>query len=161
MRPGYKPPEDVETYKSRAVEDWEHKGNKIPGVERDTEQQAIGNQSKNAKRREAARRKKEGDKQDELDAGVASLSVGENARDSGPAEDSADQHQDQERQKKIRNALKRLRAIRELKAKKTDGEKLSADQLVKISKEPEIVRDLQKLGCEDTEFELENETAVS
>jgi uncharacterized protein with WD repeat len=66
--------------------------------------------------------------------------------------------EDAERQKKIRNQLKRLKAVRELKSKKVLGEKLSPDQLMKIGKEGELLRDLKKLGYEGPEL-LSEETA--
>lgn len=152
VRPGYKPPEDVETYKSRTVEGWRHGSSTVPGTEAGSELHAAESKNKNAKRREAARKKKEESTQDELDVGVASMTVEDKARDDA-AKVCDEQDDDQERQKKIRNALKKLRAVKELKAKKADGEKLSADQLVKISKEGEILRDLRKLGHEGTGLE--------
>ena len=71
------------------------------------------------------------------------------------------QSDDAERQKKTRNLLKKLKKIRELKDKKTAGEKLSPDQVMKIGRENELLRDLEKLGhngSEMTELDLEIET---
>src|SRR2546423_1791751 len=72
IRPGYKPPEEVETYKNRSAESWKNRGaGGVPGADPvftgETE-----NKSKNAKRREAARRKAQengagaGDDDDEI-----------------------------------------------------------------------------------------------
>ena len=44
--------------------------------------------------------------------------------------------------------MKKLKAVRELKSKKDSGEKLSLDQLMKLSKEGELLKDLKKLGYE-------------
>ena len=157
VRPGYRPPEDVETYKSRTAETWRTKGSRVPGTEElEVNEQEGEAKGKNAKRREAARKKKEQEAVEEIENGVASLNVSglplqKNGVDAQVI--SVDDAQEQERQKKIRNQLKKLRAVRELRAKKATGEKLTADQLVKISKEQEIVRDLTKLEYNGPELE--------
>lgn len=51
--------------------------------------------------------------------------------------------------------MKKLKAVRELKEKKAAGEKLSHDQLMKISKEGEILRDLKKFGYDGPELQSE------
>src|SRR5271163_1937979 len=57
VRPGYKPPEDVETYKNRSAESWKNRGSGgVPGAE-PASAGVVEVKSKNAKRREAARRK--------------------------------------------------------------------------------------------------------
>jgi len=149
VRPGYKPPEDVETYKSRTAEGWRSKGGKgVPGVDDpDTDQHEADVKSKNAKRREAARKKKEVEGQQgvtevEGALGHMQLETGQNEID-----------QEAEHQKKIRNQLKKLKAVKDLKTRKAAGEKLSADQLIKIAKEQEIVRDLVKLNYQGPELE--------
>lgn len=154
IRPGYKPPEDIEKYKSRTAETWRNRGTgSVPGAEEASitrgETEA---KSKNAKRREAARKKKEIDDLEPteiVETGVANLSVQDAVDQNIPNSESTGtvqgDHESIERQKKIRNQLKKLKAIRDLKSKRTAGEKLSADQLIKISKEQEIVRDLVKL----------------
>jgi uncharacterized protein with WD repeat len=58
-----------------------------------------------------------------------------------------------EQQKKIRNQLKKLKAVRELREKRAAGEKLSPDQIMKIGKEMELLRDLKKLGYEGPELQ--------
>src|SRR5271155_330339 len=59
VRPGYRPPEDVETYKNRSAEAWKNRGSGgVPGAE--PVQKGDGNRepkNKNAMRREAARRR--------------------------------------------------------------------------------------------------------
>lgn len=161
VRPGYKPPEDVETYKSRSAEGWRNKSSVVPGTDesRPNEQEAEA-KSKNAKRREAARRKKEqdGDLQPGVDGELDEMgnitlqddSLGNTAN--GTASQPIVEAENSERQKKIRNHLKKLKAVRELKTRKATGEKLSADQLVKIAKEQEIIRDLVKLDYDGPEL---------
>lgn len=162
IRPGYKPPEDVEKYKSRNAETWRTKGDGgVPGVdEADSQQDGAETKSKNAKRREAARKKKEMESPEtpeDVGAGVAALSVedpsGHVTGLGRSVNGQQESEQDAERQKKIRNQLKKLKAIRELKSKRAAGEKLSADQLVKISKEHELIRDLVKLQYTGPEIE--------
>lgn len=158
VRPGYKPPEDVEKYKSRSAETWRTRGTgRPPGADDEIDSKdGAEAKSKNAKRREAARRRKE-EGTDNVEDGIASLSVqdanGRTTPLAEPLEGAQDAEQDVERQKKIRNHLKKLKAVRELKAKRAAGEKLSADQLVKISKEHEIIRDLVKLEYKGVEIE--------
>lgn len=162
IRPGYKPPEDVEKYKSRSAETWRTRGaGGVPGVDEAVEQQDVAEaKSKNAKRREAARKKKETDSQEaseQVGVGVAALSVkdvgGQVTPVASQTNGQQESEQEAERQKKIRNQLKKLKAIRELKSKRVAGEKLTADQLVKMSKEQEIVRDLIKLDYSGPELE--------
>lgn len=171
VRPGYRPPEDVETYKNRSAEAWKNRGTGgVPGAGPPTTTKDEGLvKSKNAKRREAARKKAEATETPEngLAAALQNASLDdvekrkEDWRDptklatsqQSPSNDEEDQ------QKKIRNQLKRLKAVRELKDKKTAGEKLSHDQLMKIGKEGEILRDLKKLGYDGPELRSETSEA--
>lgn len=161
VRPGYRPPEDVETYKSRNAEAWRTREPYVPGADdTNVDKGSAETKSKNAKRREAARKKKEQEvlhASDNLEDSIGALDVQETtelAQEDVKAPIAVEQNeQDSEKQKKIRNHLKKLRAVRELKAKKTSGEKLSADQVIKIAKEQEIIRDLVKLGYEGPELE--------
>jgi len=176
VRPGYRPPEDVETYKNRNAEAWKNRASGgVPGAEPVTSAPAtdgaVEPKSKNAKRREAARRKAA----EHAAGGEASGGKGEDAavdeeemvdkmkrqKLDCPNERSAENERPDEgnvdRQKKTRNLLKKLRAIREVKQKKASGEKLSHDQLMKISKEEEIVRDLRKLEYDGSEISDEKD----
>lgn len=168
VRPGYRPPEDIETYKNRSAEAWKNRGKGgIPGAET----LAAANEdapakSKNAKRREAARRKAatEGSVEDDenaLTAGMQKTGIFESGKSNETGQDPSklgadDQIRadaDAEQQKKIRNQLKKLRAIRELRDKRAAGEKLSPDQIMKIGKEGELLRDLKKLGYDGPEVD--------
>ena len=163
VRPGYRPPEDVETYKNRSAESWKNRGSAgVPGVDSVSKPTENDPQSKNAKRREAARRKAamESNQGADLAFGLERSRIAdedklkddwrnpEKLAINKPAADA----EDAERQKKIRNALKKLKAVQELKGKKTRGEKLSHDQVMKISKETELLRDLKKLGYDGPEM---------
>jgi partner of Y14 and mago protein len=166
IRPGYKPPEDVETYKNRSAESWKSRGTGgVPGAE-PVSTGETENKSKNAKRREAARRKAQenaaaDDDETSLTAAMQdhNLNGEEKAKEDGPIPGKPAEYppkivdEEAEKQKKIRNLLKKLRAVRELKEKKSKGEKLSHDQIMKMSKEPELVRDLQKLNYDGPELD--------
>ena len=165
VRPGYRPPEDVETYKNRSAEAWKSRGQGgVLGTDPVVPPKEDGlAKSKNAKRREAARKKAaaEGSTEADLTSAMQYTNISdaeqrkENWRDpnklavnEGPATD-----EEIERQKKIRNQLKRLKAVRELREKRTAGEKLSPDQIMKIGKEPELLHDLKKLGYDGPEVQ--------
>ena len=155
VRPGYKPPEDVETYKSRNAEALRSKSSYVPGTEPEpAEELGSDTKSKNAKRREAARKKKEMELNEHigesLNIEVSGLQIKDKSEPLTTLNIPNDQ--DLERQKKIRNTLKKLKAVRELKAKKLAGEKLTTDQVVKMSKEQEILRDLAKLDYDGPEI---------
>jgi len=165
VRPGYTPPEDVATYKNRNADAFKNRGSSdVPGLEPvsiygvDTE-----SKSKNAKRREAARKKAQG--HDGGDGAQLAAAMKDQTLDGKeklkqdwrtPSKLAENPQclvdEDAERQKKIRNLLKKLKAVRELKEKKAIGEKLSPDQIMKIGKEPELVRDLQKLKYDGPEM---------
>ena len=136
IRPGYRPPEDVEVYKNRPAEAFRERGKKIgipgaAGVKEESPEQSSAASNKNAKRREARKKAKatEGDapapaqetKPDEVDPEV-------------------------ERQKKARNLKKKLKQAKDLKNKKEDGEALLPEQIAKVIKINELIRELDALG---------------
>lgn len=170
VRPGYRPPEDIETYKNRSAEAWKNRGQGgVPGVDPVTPIKDEGAaKSKNAKRREAARKKAmtEGpieDGEEGLTSALQKTGISdpeknkENCREpTGKATADASVAEDElEQQKRIRNQLKKLRAVRELREKRTAGEKLSHDQIMKIGKEGELLRDLKKLGYDGPELQVD------
>jgi partner of Y14 and mago len=164
VRPGYRPPEDVETYKNRSADAWKNRGKGgVPGADPDPKSSVNEVKSKNAKRREAARRAANNEVADKSHVVKSTESVSldheaqakENWRNPSKLltseTPSANVDDEAEKQKKIRNTLKKLKAVRELKAKGATGEKLSPDQLMKVAKEDELVRDLTKLGYDGPE----------
>ena len=164
VRPGYRPPEDIETYKNRGAEAWKNRGQGgVPGADPTTPPKEDGPaKTKNARRREAARKKAaaEGSTAADLTSAMQAINITdeeqrkENWRDpsmlagNGPAVDD-----EIEKQKKVRNQLKKLKAVRELREKRAAGEKLSHDQIMKIGKEGELLRDLKKLGYDGPELQ--------
>lgn len=155
IRPGYRPPEDVEVYKNRTAEGFRSRGKGgIPGAEglkddtaKTTEASAAS--SKNAKRREARKKAK---------------ASGEEAE--APAENMAEAKEEVkvdpevEREKKARNLKKKLKQAKELKNKKDTGEALLPEQIAKVIKISELIRELDALGF-DAEGELKPEGSKS
>ena len=156
VRPGYKPPEDVELYRNRAATAWKSRGKGgVPGAEgltSEDDKTAQGGgttaSNKNAKRREARRKAKEADLLESAPEKKGAESdnwrttVG--ARDEQPAIEPVDPEVENER--KARNLKKKLRQARELRDKKDQGEALLPEQIEKVIKIQELVRQLGALG---------------
>jgi partner of Y14 and mago len=132
VRPGFKPSEDIATSTPAAWKD--RKAGGVPGADvapKATEPEPM---SKNAKRREAARKKAASSpsEEDQLAASMQDSGISEinklkaDWRDlSKLAVNDVANDREAEKLKKIRNTLKKLKAVRELKEKKSAGEKLS------------------------------------
>lgn len=158
VRPGYRPPEDVELYKTRAAEAWKNRGRSgVPGAdglkpENDASTKpATAASNKNAKRREAKKKaKQEGGESTtpesknvkDLDNWRTGAPSGENKK---PTETEA-VDQEAENEKKARNLKKKLRQARDLRDKKAQGEALLPEQLEKVIKIQELIRQLDNLG---------------
>ena len=157
IRPGYKPPEDVEVYKNRTADAFKNRGSGgIPGAEglKDSKDDGASNSNKNAKRREARKKAKAADEAD----GEAKTS------DAGKASDKKDWREKEpekveevdpevEREKKARNLKKKLKQAKDLKEKKDGGGALLPEQFAKVIKINELIRELDALGF-DAEGEL-------
>ncbi|MCJ1474142.1 hypothetical protein MMC13_002800 [Lambiella insularis] len=160
IRPGYKPPEDVEVYKNRTADSWKTRGTGgIPGLDKDeTNDNSKTASNKNAKRREA--RKKAKATEDEVVAaigtpdqvnGVGSTSQSTDANAKGnwrtpaPALEK-ELDSEAEKEKLARNLKKKLRQARELREKKNKGEGLLPEQFEKVIKINELIRQLDSLG---------------
>lgn len=167
MRPGYRPPEDVEVYKNRTAEAWKSRGSGgVPGAEGLHDEQDndadVAAKTKNAKRREAKKRAKaaaaSGDAGDE-NAEISNTSTLQQAAPQQPESNGkGSEHQvspetqvQADQDKKIKRLKKRLREARELQAKKEKGEGLLHEQLEKVIKINELMRDLEKLGVGEEE----------
>ena len=162
IRPGYKPPEDVEVYKNRTAEAWKSRGTGgVPGAATlEPEGESKTAKTKNAKRREARRRAKaEGDVslttdttsngQQNGDGPIAKQTTGD--KDDRRQEESTKQEPqpvdaEAEKEKQVRNLKKKLRQARELRAKKDKGENLLPEQFEKVIKMNELIRQLDSLG---------------
>ncbi|KAL8675045.1 MAG: hypothetical protein Q9168_000528 [Polycauliona sp. 1 TL-2023] len=163
IRPGYKPPEDVEVYKNRTAESWKTKVG-VPGAEVIGSDDIKSASNKNAKRREARKRAKdpgEASRNDvDGDGGTPNLEEGpekQSLADKQNGAASGDRRtQDQEaetildpeaeQEKQARNLKKKLRQARELREKKDNGGNLLPEQFAKVIKINELIRQLDSLG---------------
>ena len=156
VRPGYRPPEDVEVYKNRTAQAWKGRGSgAVPGVESLRPEEDDGSNkasSKNAKRREARKKAAAVGKEDDAPADTDGRSVAtdildkESWRAPDQATDKGSVDEEAEKEKKARNLKKKLRQARELREKKDSGESLLPEQFAKVVKIQELIRELDKLG---------------
>jgi len=142
VKPGYKPPEDVELYRNRTAAAWKNRGKGgVPGAEslqKETEESAASAAAnKNAKRREA-RKKAATAKEGEEDA----------VEGSKPAEQPKAEELDPEAEKakEAKKLAKKLRQARDLSEKKEKGDSLLPEQFAKVIKMNELIRQLDGLG---------------
>lgn len=138
IRPGYRPPEDVEVYKNRTVETFRSRGKgPVPGAEvlkDDKPAVASAAANKNAKRREARKKAKAADGE--------KTTTGNDT----PVPPAEELDPEVEREKKARNLKKKLRQAKELRDKKDGGESLLPEQIAKVIKINELIRELDALG---------------
>ncbi|KAL6702973.1 hypothetical protein ACN47E_010328 [Coniothyrium glycines] len=159
VRPGYRPPEDVEVYKNRTAEGFRNRGKAgVPGAEASKAEEAPAKSTaatnKNAKRREARKKAaaaatdtNEEDPEKLADSAVVSLSP--------EIEKAADAAADKD--KEAKKLAKKLRQARELQDKKEKGDKLLPEQFEKVIKINELIRQLENLGF-DAQGEKRSET---
>ncbi|KAK3942128.1 putative RNA binding protein [Diplogelasinospora grovesii] len=140
VKPGYRPPEDVEVYKNRTAETFRNRNKgPVPGAEGLKDEEPSSNvNNKNAKRREA--RKK------------AKAAAGEPQEGGAPEKAAAvaapavEVDPEAEKEKKVRNLKKKLKQAKELKDKKESGGSLLPEQIAKVIKINELIRELDALG---------------
>jgi partner of Y14 and mago protein len=148
IRPGYKPPEDVEVYKNRTADAWKNRGSGgVPGAEGlKDETVTTASSNKNAKRREARKKAKAAEEEDDKKEATGSdkkdwrETNDENKKSEGTADPEA------EKEKKARNLKKKLKQAKELKEKKEGGAALLPEQFAKVIKINELIRELDALG---------------
>lgn len=151
IRPGYKPPEDVEVYKNRTAEGWKNRGSgSIPGAAglEDDEPTSSAASKKNTKRRQA-RKKAKASEEGSIEAskkadGPLSKENWRRADEKEEKEKLIDCEADKE--KKARNLKKKLKQATELKEKKEGGQALLPEQFGKVIKISELIRELDALG---------------
>ncbi|KAL6714628.1 hypothetical protein ACLMJK_008053 [Lecanora helva] len=175
IRPGYRPPEDVEIYKNRTAEAWKTRGSGgIPGAEgwKSSDGAGAGGTAagKNAKRREARRKAKAAGKDSEEGADENIEDITKKLEDwkdfskNEPKTNGSDEtpvpkpstepeltqepqlDPEAEKEKQARNLKKKLRQARELREKKDQGESLLPEQFAKVIKIQELIRRLDSLG---------------
>jgi partner of Y14 and mago protein len=142
IRPGYKPPEDVEVYKNRTAAAFtsRHPAG-IPGAEglKDDKEGSATSSNKNAKRREARKKAKAVE-----DAEGKSKEGADNDKQEDNVEEVVDPQV--EREKKARNLKKKLKQAKDLREKKQGGAALLPEQFAKVIKINELIRELDALG---------------
>jgi partner of Y14 and mago protein len=159
IRPGYKPPEDVEVYKNRTADAFKNRGSGgVPGAEglKDDKDEGSATSNKNAKRREARKKAKAAEEDGEI--------VNGGTKEAGPKEESKAEEVDPEveKEKKARNLKKKLKQARELKEKKEGGAALLPEQFAKVIKINELIRELDALGFDsDGEPKAKKEAPAS
>ena len=167
IRPGYRPPEDVEVYKNRTAEAWKSRGSGgIPGAEgfKGSDNAATAAAGKNAKRREARKKAKAAGKDGEEAAEEEANKVAEKLENwrefskGAPKTNGSTERPmlakepepqldpEAEKEKQARNLKKKLRQARELREKKDKGENLLPEQFEKVIKIQELIRQLDSLG---------------
>lgn len=164
IRPGYKPPEDIEVYKNRTAETFRTSGNGgVPGAEglKDKIGGSSTTSTKNAKRREARKKAKAADDAtgDPCVANVEKADAGKtNTGKSQATGDDADP--EVELEKRVRNLKKKLKQAKELKEKKEGGAALLPEQFAKVIKINELIRELDALGF-DADGELKSTIEIT
>lgn len=146
IRPGYKPPEDVEVYKNRTADAWKNRDSGgVPGAEGlKDDSSAPASSNKNAKRREARKKAKateEGGEKKEVAGSKGDWRDRNEEKNGGETVDP-----EVEKEKKARNLKKKLKQAKELKEKKEGGAALLPEQISKVIKIQELIRELDALG---------------
>lgn len=147
VRPGYRPPEDVELYKNRTAEAYKNRGKGgVPGADSvsSTPDPPSATANKNAKRREA-RKKAAASATTKNDAPASIANV-----DYPPASAEAAKQEpvdpEVDKSKEAKKLAKKLRQARELQDKKEKGDSLLPEQFQKVIKINELIRQLETLG---------------
>ncbi|EGS19021.1 uncharacterized protein CTHT_0056420 [Thermochaetoides thermophila DSM 1495] len=157
VRDGYIPPEDVAIYKNKRAEDFRNRGRGLPpGAEGLKDEVTKPAQSaaanKNAKRREARRKAKaaaeDGKVAEHNEQSETAAVPSEKTKSEEPPKQP---DPEAEKEKKVRSLKKKLKQARELQVKKENGQALLPEQIAKVIKINELIRELKALGIEDVE----------
>lgn len=140
VKPGYKPPEDVELYRNRTAAAWKNRGKGgVPGAEsvQKESEEASAAANKNAKRREARKKAATAKEGEEDTVEGSKTAVQPKAEELDPEVEKA---------KEAKKLAKKLRQARELSDKKDKGDSLLPEQFAKVIKMNELIRQLDSLG---------------
>lgn len=159
VRPGYRPPEDVELYKNRAAEAYKNRGKGgVPGADTTsaTPEPPSAAANKNAKRREA-RKKAAASAPTNGHVAAATADAKQSPASAEPAkEEPVDPEVD--KMKEAKKLAKKLRQARDLQDKKEKGDSLLPEQFQKVIKINELVRQLETLGFDSNGDKKSNQT---
>ena len=147
VRPGYKPPEDVEVYKNRAAESWKSKGKGgVPGAE-------FVETSKTSKPKKKPAKKSESGNTDVKVNGEFGVEASDNVQKEAKIVEKKEEPEiespEVKKQKEARKLSKKLRQAREIESKKDGGGSLLPEQFEKLIKINELIRQLDKLGFDE------------
>lgn len=138
MRPGYRPPEDVEVYKNKTAEGFNtaRKFRGVPGAELVEPQKVKSDIKKAPKTKEV---------------GQANGTIEKPKTKEEPQQQQSVEPVDPEaeKEKEARKLCKKLRQARELLGKKEKGDALLPEQFQKVIKISELIRQLDVLGFDD------------
>lgn len=158
VRPGYRPPEDVEVYRNKATEAFRNRGKAgVPGADGLKSAEAAAKPSaaasKNAKRKEARKKAaaaasddKEDGKPVESEQNAKPAETKNASTETAESAKPVEVNPQAETEKEVKKLLKKLRQAGELKAKKENGDKLLPEQFEKIIKMNELIRQLEALN---------------
>jgi partner of Y14 and mago protein len=147
VRPGYRPPEDVELYKNRTAEAYKNRGKAgVPGADTAaaTPEAPSAAANKNAKRREA-RKKAAATAPPKDDPPTPATTAKQPPAPVEPAKEIP-VDSEAEKTKEAKKLTKKLRQARELQDKKEKGDALLPEQFQKVIKINELIRQLETLG---------------
>jgi partner of Y14 and mago protein len=153
VRPGYRPPEDVELYKNRTAEGFRTRGKAgVPGAEsmktEEDPSKLSAAANKNAKRREARKKAATAasDGKDETEKPLDSNTAEAKPTADPVVEPEKPKDPEAEKEKEAKKLMKKLRQAKELKDKREKGDKLLPEQFEKVIKINELIRQLETLG---------------
>jgi partner of Y14 and mago protein len=151
VRPGYRPPEDVELYKNRTAEGFRNRGKAgVPGAEglkaEEDPSKLSAAANKNAKRREARKKAAAMATDGKEDEKPADSKAEDKEVVEAVAEPEKPKDLEAEKEKEAKKLMKKLRQAKELKDKKEKGDKLLPEQFEKVIKINELIRQLEGLG---------------
>ena len=133
VRPGYRPPEDVEVYKNKTADAFKSRGKGgVPGAEYLDPKSRASPASNTTKPKTSSK----------------TQTVTAKAETAVPSEPEKKEPLDPEaeKEKEAKKLTKRLRQARELQQKKEEGGALLPEQFEKVIRINELIRQLDKLG---------------
>lgn len=158
VRPGYRPPEDVEVYKNKAAEAFKNRGNFVPGAEpssdKDDGKKGTAASNKNAKKRAAKKKAKETEGTTSEPAKATTPAEKKPTVETKPTPEPTTLNSartktdlsEEEKEKQAKAIRKKIRQATELKERKAGGENLLPEQLEKVIRLSELTRQLKSLG---------------
>ncbi|RPB20239.1 hypothetical protein L211DRAFT_841920 [Terfezia boudieri ATCC MYA-4762] len=164
VRPGYRPPEDVELYKNRNAVALQSRGKEwkdgVPGAVMVSDDEGTGTAAsiKNARKKAAKKRAKENAAAAAATAAEVKVEEEEKKKKkveqqpsltSAKTKAAVESLTEEEKEKQAKAIKKKIRQATDLKAKKENGESLLPEQLEKVTRILELTRQLEALGVKE------------